>query len=419
MFTSSGCRYAVLAILAFAPCCSAAANQCCKYSPTATFDTLGFFRSLHKEHGVNAYCFFGGLVGAKDTYALTFLIQKVPPFLSIVPVYELGGGFNTKTIQTYDLDASVTVSATVEGGDGKKPWTAQSSSLLTGFELSVSAVGDSAVPGQAGVGYDLKVHSKKKDFDIVVRFRDMMGVVRQGFGPDGFLPNWLSEEQRDAANSKFGGAVDRYLAGTPNATLDCQGSYYFSMPLLQVESFEIQQAGKVVDSGKSGMLWSDYVVQTYDDKGKALLKNVSWQFFALQFPDVRSAMMITAVNTADGVFQEASLFQGSGDNRTTWTLDNVKISPRGQPWTSPASHDRYYLSYDVTMKNPDAQVSLEVEWPEQEVGLGKIFKYEGLARATARWPGGGSSHGTGWVELQPLGPVEGRSSGRLSSILFT
>ena len=181
MLTLRGCC-AMLAMLAFTPCCGAAATQCCKYSPTATFDTLEFFRSLHRQHGVNAYCFFGGLVGAKDTYALTFLIQKVPPFLSLVPVYEIGGGFNTQTIQTYDLDAALSVSATVEGGDGKKNWTAHSSSFL-GFELSVSA-GESAVPGEAGTVYDLKLHSRAKSFDVLVRFKDIMGLVRQGFGPD-------------------------------------------------------------------------------------------------------------------------------------------------------------------------------------------------------------------------------------------
>ena len=109
---------------------------------------------------------------------------------------------------------------------------------------TVSAQLTAGYPGLVGAEYKLLLEAIiSDDFHInpvyiEINLVDLLGTVREGFGPDSFLPNWLTTEQRNTILSTFGGSVENYFSSGIDK-LTCQGSYYFSQPLLSVDSFTI------------------------------------------------------------------------------------------------------------------------------------------------------------------------------------
>ena len=146
---------------------------------------------------------------------------------------------------------------------------------------------------------------------VAVRARDVGGVGQWGYGPSGFFPQWLSPQQRDDVTGSFGGSVADYLQATDDPMTN-QGSNYYSSPVLAVEAFTITSDGTVIHSGTAGELLADYVTQTYDADGVAVLgAGVSWTEFSVLLDDQRT-MKIGTVQTTTGELPYAVMLDASG-----------------------------------------------------------------------------------------------------------
>lgn len=385
---------------------------CCKYSSTATFDKIDFIQTLHPEYSLNAWCYFGRLVGNSNTYALTFLIQKTIPFT--IPnihhklSFDLAGGFNTSTLAKWQLDGCASSQGPVTKN---KPWSvsdtcndgAVPADLTT---LSVQLI--SGTIGQKNAKYKLKLEAILGfDFNIdpvliEVEFTDLLGTINEGFGPDSFLPNWLTPSQHSVILTEYNGSVENYLAANID-DLECQGSYYFSQPLLSVDSFTIFDAdGLILDSkapGNDSIIWFDYVAQTFDNNGLNIVSDIGWEFFAIQFPTEKQAIMVTRITTqTTGIYTLANLFTETGTTR--WNLDDINIQG-SNIWTSPTSGKQYYTTYTITLTNPSATITVQTDWNEQEISIGGQTKYEGICTVIATIQGV-PMNGFAWIEQQAL-----------------
>lgn len=385
---------------------------CCRYNSIATFDPIDFIQTLHEEYSLNAWCYFGRLVGNTNTYALTFLIQKTIPFE--IPYvhhklsFDIAGGFNTSTLAKWQLDgcgSSIgpvvknnpwSVSDTCNDGAVPADLTTLYVKLLTGDVGTKGATYELVL--EAILGFDFNVDP----VFIKVEFEDILGTVKEGFGPDAFLPNWLTNQQRSTILNDFGGSVQDYLeAGIDD--LNCQGSYYFSQPLLNVTDFTIIDVdGNILDSkapGNDSVIWFDYVAQTFDNTGLEIVSDVGWEFFAIQFPSNKQAIMVTRITTqTSGIYTLANLFTET--NTTRWNIDDIDIVG-SNIWTSPTSGKQYYTTYTITLNNPSTTITVQTEWDEQEISVGGQTKYEGICTVTATVLGV-PMNGFAWIEQQAL-----------------
>jgi hypothetical protein len=386
-------------------------STCCQYNPTSTFDKFDFIQTLHPEYSLNAWCYFGRLVGNSDTYSLTFVIQKTIPFN--IPyvhhklAFDVAGGINSATLSKWQIDGCVSsqgpttknnlwsVSDTCNDGAAPADLTTLSVQLISGnmgeknatYKLRLEAI----------IAIDLHVNPVY----IEVEFTDVLGTINEGFGPDAFLPNWLTSQQRSDILTSYSGSVENYLASGMN-NLECQGSYYFSQPLLSVDSFTIFDLdGAILDTkavGNDSVIWFDYVNQTFNNTGLTILNDVGWEFFAIQFPTEKQAIMVTKITTqTSGVYLLANLFTESSTTR--WNLDDISIVG-SNIWTSPTSK-QYYMTYNITLTNPSVTITVQTEWENQEISVGGQTKYEGICAVTATVLGA-PMIGFSWIEQQSI-----------------
>lgn len=387
--------------------------ELCRYNSIATFDKLDFIQTLHPEFSLNAWCYFGRLVGNSNTYALTFLIQKTIPFtlpgIHHKLDFDIAGGFNNSTLQKWQLDGCGSSSGPIITAS---PWavgaTCDTGSLPADL-TTLSVKNLTGTVGEPGATYRLRLEAIiSLDFHvnpvyIDVDFTDVLGTVNEGFGPDAFLPNWLTPTQRSTILNNFGGSVENYLASGQDP-LTGQGSYYFSQPLLQVTDFTIfDLQGSILDtkaSGNNSVIWFDYVAQSFDAAGIDIVSNVGWEFFAIQFPDVQKSLMITKVTTqTSGEYLLANLFE-TGGVVTRWNINDIDIVG-SNVWTSPTTSKQYYMTYTITLTNPAAILTINTEWDEQEISVGGQTKYEGICTVTGTLLGN-PVIGFSWIEQQSL-----------------
>lgn len=385
---------------------------CCRYSNTPIFEPNDFIQTLHPEYSLNAWCYFGRLVGNSHTYAITFLIQKTIPFE--IPTihhklsFDIAGGFNTSMLGKWQIDGcGSSVGPVVKNN----PWSvsdtcndgAVPADLTTLYVKSlVGNVGEKNTTYKLVLEAIISIDFHVNPVYIEVEFEDVLGTVREGFGPNAFLPNWLTPKQRTAILNDYGGSVNNYLsAGIDD--LNCQGSYYFSQPLLSVSSFTIFDLdGNILDTKKAGndsVLWFDYVAQTFDRSGLEIIKDVGWTFFAIQFPTEKKAIMITKIETeTSGTYTLANLFTETETIR--WNIDDIDIQG-SNIWISPTSGKQYYMTHTITLTNPDALITVQTDWDEQEISVGGQTKYEGICTVVATVIGT-PMNGFSWIEQEAI-----------------
>ena len=385
---------------------------CCLYSPTSTFDKLDFIQTLHPEYSLNSWCYFGRLVGNSDTYALTFVIQKTIPFR--IPYvhhklsFDIAGGFNSATLAKWQIDGCVSSVGPVTKNN---PWSVSDTCNDGAAPADLTTLSVQLVSGDVGTKnatYKLRLEAIISiDFHInpvyiEVEFVDLLGTINEGFGPDAFLPNWLTAQQRSDILTTFGGSVQNYLdAGIDD--LECQGSNYLSQPLLSVSSFTVfDLEGNILDTkapGNDSIIWFDYVNQTFNSSGLEILADVGWEFFAIQFPTEKQAIMVTKITTTtSGVYLLANLFTETSTTR--WNLDDISIIG-SNIWTSPATGKQYYMTYTITLTNPSTTITLQTEWDEQEISVEGETKYEGICTVIATVLGV-PRNGFSWIEQQSI-----------------
>ncbi len=374
---------------------------------------------------LQSYCIFGKLVeDGKPVNAYMSIVQRldeeIPDFGSYMfPIVIAGAGFNNPETAHIIFGGSYGIAELTEAVTVTQPWHAHvesANSSPTPYPYNTTDMMVlSGVMGQKGARY--KITSQTKDLDggaleTSVEVTDVMGIVNDGYGPASFFPQWVSDEQRSIINSTYGGSVGDYLEATGSAMTD-QGSYYYSAPMLKVDSFNITRNGQTVSQGNDGLLWMDIVYQSFDAAAQGIIKTATWNFFTLQFPDDNLAMMVTSVhNDSNGNLPVATLFSTTGTKSANgavnaiyrWNLQDISIEPvSGKTWTSPSSKLTYYTQYKITLTGEHkADLTVTMSWDEQELKVNNTVKYEGYADVTGTLDGK-TVNGSSWVELQPAG----------------
>lgn len=382
-----------------------------------------YLSSEHLDYDLDGWFFFGSLIEGSGSTAdpskigayfmavqridqsiLGFRVPVVPAIVAFnggsTDGYIVGGGI--------DLDIAPLVTVT------PSPWSVEAvcldSNLQSTGGMTMTRV--SGQVGRAGAIYRLTSDTLGGDghrtqTDVTVR--DRMGVVNEGHGPASFFPQWITPHQREQIGGPYHGSVDSYLLATANPMVS-QGSYYYSEPLLDVQKFSISRDDMgIVSQGNAGTLWLDYVVETYDAEAARVVKNCSWHFFALQFPEEFGALMVLEViTTSMGAFPVATYFQRPGSQtrngaltaKQSWGINEIVITPVvSSLWTSPASGVSYYLSNTIQLGRDKLVVTMIRQ--NQEIVVGTASKYEGMAMVQGTLFGK-AIEGTGWVELQPV-----------------
>lgn len=374
---------------------------------------------------LQSYCIFGKLVEeGKPVNAYMSIVQRldeeIPDFGSYMfPIVIAGAGFNNPETAHIIFGGSYGIAELTEAVTVTRPWHAHVESPNTPPTPYPNNTTDmmllSGVMGQKGARY--RITSQAKDLEngaleTSVEVTDEMGIVNDGYGPASFFPQWLTDEQRSVINSTYGGSVGDYLEASGNPMTD-QGSYYYSAPMLKVDSFTITRNGQTVSQGNDGLLWMDIVYQSFDAAAQSIVKTATWNFFTLQFPDDNLAMMVTSVhNDYNGDLPVATLFSTTGTKSANgalnpsyrWNLQDIAITPvSGKTWTSPSSNLTYYTQYKITLGGEHkADLTVTMSWDEQELKVNNTVKYEGYAEVTGTLDGKTVS-GSAWVELQPAG----------------
>ena len=380
---------------------------------------------------LQSYCFWGKLFeDGKPQNAYMSIIQRMDKNLGdmgtyLFPFVIAGAGYNNESTGRIIFGGAVGIAELTEAVVVTQPWSAYVSCPNPDPEPypfnTVEMKIISGTMGQAGAQY--KIISQTIDLEKVlletsVVVTDTMGFVNEGYGPSSFFPQWLLDRQRTTINENYGGSIESYLESTGDPMTD-QGSYYYSAPMLEVESFKIIRNGKVISQGTDGLLWADIVYQSFDTDAINIVRSATWNFFSIQFPDLKQAMMVTSVkNDSNGTLKAASLFtttatrarNGALNPEYRWGLKSIEIKPAPDcTWTSPESKLTYNTKYIITLTGErTANLTVTLIWNAQELIVKNqttghdTVKYEGLADVQGTLDGA-AVRGPAWVELQPAG----------------
>ncbi|MDQ5986513.1 MAG: hypothetical protein CSYNP_02243 [Syntrophus sp. SKADARSKE-3] len=391
-----------------------------------------FLASEHFEYHLDGWFFMGDLVQGTASEPLpvhieTFFIAmqriemdlpghpgfKVPFFPAIVGFNSaLTEGFIYGAIPALDDPPVVVVTPT--------PWSV--SVNWFGQVLTMALV--SGQMGATGAKYrlfaDILDLKKNKRFQAEVLLRDRLGVVNQGYGTASFFPQFLTTNQRRLITGAFESSVPAYLASTQDPMI-CQGSFYYSFPLIDVEQFTIIYDGVTLSHGQRGTMWMDYVVQTYDKQAQeALIDKATWQFFAIRLPNADAAIMVIQIDSATGSLAVASLFNIDG-HRTrnnalmaahSWDINEIEIKGvEEDKWESPRTHQHYYMQYRIHLSSATLPTDItikmlrqdqEIEVPNPDSSKPNTIKYEGEAFVEGTL-GDRPVKGMAFLEVQPAG----------------
>ncbi|MBN2026134.1 MAG: lipocalin family protein [Actinobacteria bacterium] len=380
-----------------------------------------YLASEHMEYDLDGWFFFGSLqdsASPQDPGVFFISMQRMD-------VSEDGG--SVPLVPAIVAYGSTSLGQYVYGGEYAvdmqplvnvlfDPWKVEVSSMdqedpLLSMELTSGSM------GEAGAEYRLAADVKDQlggRLQAEVLLRDRLGVVNQGYGTASFFPQFLTQEQEEQITGSYSNSVRDYLEATGDP-MACQGSFYYSLPLLDVEEFTITRDGTVLSTGTGGTMWMDNVVQTYDEQAVKVLidGNASWDFFSIMLPEEDAALMVIRITSANGALNVASLFRAGGDTTQNgaleaacaWPLDMVEVEPlSGSIWTSPNTGLQYPQQHRIQLASDTTPMDLTITMvrENQEIVAGDTIKYEGLATVEGTL-GGEAVTGTAFVELQPVG----------------
>lgn len=398
------------------------------FPQTQSAEQLGeYISSEHFEYDLDGWFFFGTLVDSLDP-------EDIGIFFISVQRMEEGGhgfkfpvvpavfGFNSKSRGSYlwrgtvtlDTDSSVIVSS--------NPWDVKVKNILQ-EEPQIHMQLLSGTMGAKDATYRLKAtmtDSLWVPLVVDVQIRDRYGAINEGDGTASFMAQFLTEKQREDIMNSSDKKVSTYQENTGDP-MSCQGSFYYSLPLLDVEHFSIIHQDTIISQGHDGLLWMDYVVQSYDQQALVAIEDVSWQFFAIQFPDINAAMMVIEITTKTGTLPIAKLFSTDSEKTLnnaskasySWAINEVDIEAvPGNSWTSQKSQKTYATKNRIQLSSDDYPCDLTITMvtDEQEIFINQkiddipvnMIKYEGIATVEGTLNGLPVT-GQAFVELQPVG----------------
>ncbi|WP_460773538.1 hypothetical protein [Microbacterium sp. GXF7504] len=308
----------------------------------------------------------------------------------------------------------------------------------------------SGVIGEPGAVYRLDTtmdtwlpDGTKAAVTLSVTAEDTTGVIQWGYGPNGFFPLWMfdgrtldtkkngcptatsagcipTQDQRSVIMDDFGGDIGAYLAAT-DTPMTGQGSQYYTMPLLEVSSWQVDLGGVYVAGGTEGRLILDNLTQTYDEAAEYIVKNgYEWTEFTTQLPETGQGLLVAKTSQPDVGDLYYAMLGGTGSAvSANGTLQPTANWPQGaisvteipdSRWVSPTSCYVYHLGYHVQLAGsatrPSADLVYHATVKEQEATGGGRSAYEGLFSYTGTLDGKAVS-GYAWGEIQGVPPADG------------
>lgn len=383
---------------------------------------------LESEHGayfIDGWFFFGRLVDEMhpdDVGAFLVALQRVLVAKpgEIYEAYGGGIGFNSASQGHYEYAPVVFRRDTSSNRVvvTSNPWRldvyspGQTTPLLTMKTVSGRM-------GQVGTAYLLEADipaemnpSQGGRLQALVWLRDRFGVINQGYGTTAFCPQFVTPAQREEITQHYAGSVSDYLERTRDPMI-CQGSWYYQLPLLDVEQFSISVGGSLRSQGRSGLLWMDQLVQTFDTQSGVVLLDTAYEFFAIQLPEEDAALMVLHVDSVYGRFPVATYYNercvrdrnGALQPLYSWPIDGISIEPDPlSVWSSPRSGRTYYRRCRVRLSSPvmSADLTISASFDDQEIQEQSegLWDYEGIGSVEGTLDGR-SVKGMVFLEMVP------------------
>ncbi|TGL60475.1 hypothetical protein [Leptospira sarikeiensis] len=358
----------------------------------------GWLSKHHPRYNMSSWCFFGNIT---DENGKTAAINSIIQYQSLPDNLPYIAEWSYCDDQT---DGYVLAPFLLEEGNVEyaSPFaiTADYNPINTGI-LSLSLIYGEMGKRWSKYRMSGRVFSEPDGnlWEYELLLEDTFGVMQTGYGPSSFLPQWLFPDQTKVINSEFQGDIHKYLQSGKDDMLG-QGSYYYSMPLLKVENFNITKNGNPYSSGKRGNIWVDYVVQSFGEESLKIVGSATWQFFAIQFPvlenyyNYQAAMMISIVEaTVQSDPKETSDLKaarfyisdpyhvqynenGSMISSFDWTFDQIT-------YTVTKDADGYPTKFSIQLIAPKGKVELSGEAIRKNQMIKVVEKYEGVFKVTA------------------------------------
>jgi len=368
---------------------------------TSSSNLCNWLSTNHPDYNMSSWCFYGNIeTNNIGTIALSSIVQQQldfpnsqPPYLSEFSFCENNSkGYNLTPFMLYDkADVQFNTPFSIKTNLLGK-------SQLERIELSII----SGIMGQKGAQYKLcgeVIDLNDVIWNYEVLLIDELGAVQIGYGPLSFLPQWLTEAQRTAITCQYNNNIQAYLADTNDAMLG-QGSYYYSLPLLKLNSFTLKKNNVPYATAHKGNIWVDYVVQGFAAQDWSILENASWQFFAIQFPELnnteysQAALMVSIVTTTqNGIVSSlpvAKFYNNVSDARTPnsalkpafeWNMNQIKFTPTIY-WTD-SKGKKFPVAFDLILDAPNGKITIHAQAFMDNQVISQVEKYEGIFSVTA------------------------------------
>lgn len=378
-----------------------------------------YLANEHFECDLDGWFFFGSLVddATPDDIGTFFIsMQRIEASvdgsrLAYVPAIV---AFDNASLGQYVYGGANTMDVSPLINVLPDPWKVEVNSLDQEEPLMTMSLVSGSM-GMADAVYSLTADVPDQlggRLQVDMQLRDGFGVVNQGYGTASFFPQYLTEPQREEIEGSYGDSVKGYLESTGDP-MSGQGSFYYSLPLMDVEQFTITRDGATLSSGTGGTMWMDNVVQTYGQQASEILADASWQFFSIMLPDENAALMVIQIESETGTLPVATLFAEDCDRTRnsareavhSWAIDEIDIEEvPGTAWTSPETGLEYAQQHRIRLNSEDRSADLTISMvrENQEIVIGEKIKYEGLGWVEGTLDGQPVT-GTVFMELQPVG----------------
>ncbi len=230
------------------------------------------------------------------------------------------------------------------------------------------------------------------DYEIVMT--DSFGCIKDGYGPSAYLPQWLTPDQTKIVDGIFKGNVHAFLESGQDEMVG-QGSYYYSIPFLNVDRFSITRDGQPYSSGTQGTIWVDYVVQGFTDSSLQIAKSAKWLFFGIQFPELpgydgsQAAMIFSVVQmTVSGepsFLATARFYDGRPETISQnaaheaafdWTMEQIR-------YEIVDTYEGFPTKVDVALAAPEGSVMMTLSALRPNQIVPYTGKYEGVYEVIA------------------------------------
>ncbi|MFH1159513.1 MAG: hypothetical protein V1733_01010, partial [bacterium] len=211
-----------------------------------------YISAEHFEYDLDGWFFFGSLVdnaNPDDPGVFFIAVQRIEESQNgfRAPMVPAIVGFNSSSLGKYEFRGFYTIDISPLMTVTSNPWSVRlTSPFQTGPLITMSTV--SGTMGATDAVYSLTADIP--DFNGIrlkanVQIRDRYGAVNQGDGTASFFAQYLTDAQREQIMNSPVRTVSNYLEATADP-MSCQGSYYYSLPLLDVEQFTITRSDSVL-----------------------------------------------------------------------------------------------------------------------------------------------------------------------------